>query len=197
MKNKIFMRFLLVCLILFFCVCGVKAEIPPESDQATTVSCFVFTEHHHFKEAQHIPVIALFSDNTFSMKVNMYVGMSFIYGTYEVEDNIYHFNILRKGFGGFIGDDVYSFTMRRIGNELEYIGGQIGTTREEDIFAYSDNVHINKIEFDEIYYSMFNIYSPVYAPNPKTGDGVFMFLGLAFISAVGILIKKNLKTFKY
>ena len=122
--------------------------MPSDSEaDSPAISYFVQTESVYVPDEQYFPVIAIYSDNTFIMTVNLFEGMSTINGTYQVNDNIYSFIVLSRDFEGFLGDAVDSFMMLIINDgTLEYIGDQIGTLMNNDIFILSENKPISFIE---------------------------------------------------
>lgn len=121
---------------------GNKPNNPPP--QTSTVSYYVEDENLAVVNSEYYPVIALYSDNTFTMIVNLYEGMGRLTGTYQAFEDSYRFTVLNGNFRGFIGDDVDSFTMlRRSDGSLQLVGDTMGATENGAIFKYSQNMPIS------------------------------------------------------
>lgn len=93
----------------------------------------------------HTPAIAISTDNTFIMRVNLLAGMGRITGTYKKTEttfeNFYRFTILNTNFKGFSFDNLRQFTVYTINNEyLLYSGPSIGVTGEGAIFRRSSTM---------------------------------------------------------
>lgn len=105
-----------------------------------------FVEHNnsHITDEMVYPAIALFPDGTFQFHVNLYEGMGTVYGSYEMEEDVYTFTVSHRNFFNFAGDSVEKFTMNLVSNRLTYMSEEIiGATSKGSMFFKSDIIPLS------------------------------------------------------
>ncbi|MCL2593046.1 MAG: hypothetical protein FWD82_06745 [Defluviitaleaceae bacterium] len=138
-KCKVLRIITLITLIGFVIATPVFSQAA--TSKVLSVSYYVESENFATEDSISYPAIALYSNNTFTMIVNLYADMGKLTGTYQMYEDSYRFTVLSRDFLGFLGDNVRFFTMYIMDNgNLRYSGSQIGTTDDGSIFTYSSTV---------------------------------------------------------
>jgi len=113
------------------------------------ISPLYFTERNAaVSDDETQPSLVIYADGNFTMVVNLYAGMGIVQGTACHDDESITFNVSHRNFKGFLGDDVYEFTMQRVGNNLLYLEGMaIGMTRVGAEFHHIESVPLSLVTF--------------------------------------------------
>jgi len=117
----------------------VQDDIP--NNAPVDLTYYVEPDNIAVNVSEYFPAIALYTDNSFEMVVNLYAGMGRITGSYDEIGGSYLFTVLERDFMGFIGDDVDIFTMELMDDgSLLYTGDDIGVTMPGSVFIFSPDV---------------------------------------------------------
>lgn len=142
MKVRIICFILIAALPLLFGCSGEEKSQTAEEPVITQGSVTEIPENKYFIERENIyagagyePELELNADGTFMFLVNLFEGMGNVYGTYELDGDIYTFYVSERNFGGFAGDDVDKFEMMISGDTLIYLNDDmIGVTDAGSVF---------------------------------------------------------------
>lgn len=69
-------------------------------------------------DSKYCPVVAVYPNGRFIFMANLFEGMDYLEGKYEISSSIYKFTVTDIYFSGFTGDDVTEFTMSLNNNVL-------------------------------------------------------------------------------
>jgi len=113
----------------------ISEPMEPDMPAGISENKYFIEQQNEYAGSGYEPELTLHPDGTFMFLVNLFAGMANVYGTYELNGDVYTFHVSERNFGGFAGDDVDEFKMMISGDRLIYLNDDmIGVTNTGSVF---------------------------------------------------------------